>query len=223
MLKPLALTLMTAMTMPAIAQSMLTLSENASMVVTRDELTVRFFVEKSGENIGDLNRAVFAELDKALSFSSQEARVTSAGLGTYPTYNKDGKLGGWRVRATVELKGTNMALISRRANSLSEFMAFESMNFTLSAGTRKTAQDSLLAEVSTRFKAKAREAAKALGFAGIRIHQVSLDSAHADLPMPVPRVAAMAMPAEGLDFAGMASRETVSTTLTGTVEMLDRP
>lgn len=210
----------------AVSAQTLSLSASAEKEVTRDEMVMRLFVEKKGKNLEELNKSVLADLNKALRTSRAGAQVASAGLNTYPVYDKNGRTDQWNVRANVEVRGLDKQAVSATGEALGQFMGFESLQFEVSRAAVEKARNELVAEVAKSFRERAQLTANALGYKAYEIGEVALDVSLPQSNRPVPQPRVMAMRAASLDMAVESAgalteggKEKVSTTLQGSVHL----
>jgi len=101
--------------------------------------------------------------------------VRTGDFSIHPRYNRDGKISGWQGRAELVLEGRDFARIMQaaaRAGSLT----IGNIAFGLSREQRARVEGEAQALAIERFKAKAAEIAKAFGFAGYTLREVSVSS-----------------------------------------------
>lgn len=219
--------LLTALALSGLASAQtLSLKATAEKEVTRDEMVMRLFVEKKGKSLEELNKAVLSDITKAQRASRAGAEVSSAGLQTYPVYDKNGRTDQWSVRVNVEVRGQDKQAVAAAGATLSQFMAFESLQFEVSRSAVEKARNDLVTEVSKSFKERAQLAANALGYKAFEIEEVALDVSlpQGQRPEPMPRVMAMRAAAvmdaqETIGALAEGGKEKVSTTLQGSVRL----
>ena len=215
---------MLALALPVLSQTV-TLQETVSVEVAQEEMTARFFVERTGSSLPALNREVGDTLKKAFALSKPQAKIVTKGLQSNPIYNSTGKTDKYTVRAVIELKGTNLDVVSEVSNQLAGFMGFENISFSLSDELRKQTQDALAESVAQAFNAKAQKMAKALGYQRAEIQEITLDSAfqaHQPVqPMAMRSSKAMMAMSDGqVDFQQSSGTERVTSTISGRVRLL---
>lgn len=203
----------------------LDLQASAEKEVARNEMVIRLFVERNGREVDELNRLVIQEVAKAKRATPEGVQFANAGMSTSPVYDKNGKTDQWSVRATVEIRGVDRKAVASVGTALSQFLAFESIRFELSKAELEKTRNSLIQEVTTSFKERARIATESLGFTRYEISEVYLDVASSDVPRAFPQMtkaktlafeSAQAM-VDGLSEGGA---EKVSTTVRGRVTLI---
>lgn len=220
--------LLTLTTLAAAANAAtLNLQETVNVEVPQDEMTAVFFVEQTGHDPAALNAKVAATLKNAFALSTDEVKVVSKGIYTHPVYGPNGKTNKYTLRASVEVKSTQLAQASKVSNQLAEFMAFETVRYAVSDATLKKVRDDQAHNVATRFMTKANALAKSLGYSKAEVDNIGLDVAAAQ-PMPRMMVKAVAMsammdslPSPDMGLANAAGTESVTTTISGTVKLVN--
>lgn len=200
----------------------LNLQETVTDDVPQNELTAVFFSESTGPSPAELNAKTGAILKRAFALSSPTVKVVSRGVQTHPVYGPKGRTNQYTVRASVEVKSTDLDKAAQVADQLAGFIAFERVSYAVSDATWKQVRDEQASQVAERFMAKAKTVAKALGYEGVEVDNVGLDVAAAE-PVP-PRAMAMravdmADAAPEMGLAQAAGTQRVSTTMTGTVKL----
>jgi predicted secreted protein len=178
---------------------------------------VLFRSPSSAELIDNASRAIDAALREAKTV--KEVSAQTGQFSSFPVYGKDQQVTAWRVRAELALESSDFKALSALAGKLGARLAIASMNYSLSAASRKAAEKRLIGEAIAAFRDKAQAAAQAFGYAKFRIRDVSVNSGGSVQPRPLARAfSAMA----GADAAPMpieAGRATVTVAVSGSVLM----
>ncbi len=184
------------------APSVLRLGAEVVRRVGVDEMTVVVASERAGDAPGTLNAQVLAELDTALAQSRRAPGVTArlGGLHTQPAPR--GRPGPWQVRGEIVLESRDFQVLGELAGRLAQRLQIVSVRFGLSGERRRAVEEELLGEAAAAFQDKSRAAARALGFSGYRLQEVSLGTSS---PRPGPVVmrmdaaseSALGIPTEG--------------------------
>ena len=179
--------------------NVVTLDASATADVPVDTLTMTLFTEEQGPDPAVLATRVNARLEEALAKAKAQPKVEarSGNYQTSPIYDRGNVITGWRTRADIILESRDFAAVGALAGALQPVMKLSSMAFSLSRHARETAEAALLTEALGRYQIKARAIAKAMGFPGYVLGQVTVRS---DWPVHQPiavRGMAMAMSTDG--------------------------
>jgi predicted secreted protein len=179
--------------------NVVTLEASATADVPVDTLTMTLFTEEQGPDPAQLATRVNARLEEALAKAKAQPKVEarSGNYQTSPIYDRGNVITGWRTRADIILESRDFAAVGALAGALQPAMKLSSMAFSLSRQARETAEATLLTEALGRYQSKARSIAKALGFPGYMLGQITVRS---DWPVHQPiavRGMAMALSTDG--------------------------
>jgi len=199
--------------------NVVTLDAAASADVPTDTLTMVLFTEEQGPDPAAIAARVNARLDQALA-SARAQRGVEARSGSYqtnPVYDRGNQIAGWRTRAEIIVESRDFKAVGALAGSLQPAMKLGSMSFSLSRAARESAESALLGEALARYQEKARSIAKALGFPGYVVGQITVSSDGPAPPIPRPRMAMSAMAEAGPPVPVEAGTNTVSVHVAGSV------
>jgi len=187
----------------------LALEAQARSAVANDEMVVTVAVERDGPQVGPLNDAVIAQLNAAIAEARavEGVRARLGSVWTQPVVGREGRQQGWRVRGEVILESTRMAALAQLGGRLAERMQLAGVQFRLSAERRRTEEQRLVAEAARLFRERAGEGARAFGFQGYELKEMTLRTGGGAGPRPLAMArggaeaapAAMPLPAEGGD------------------------
>ena len=167
----------TALTM-APPQNVLQLSATGMVEVQQDLLTLSLSTMREGADAA----AVQTELRKAVEAAMTEVKKTaqagqmdvrSGDFNVHPRYSRDGKINGWQGRAEVVLEGRDFPRITQAAARVAS-MTIGNIQFGLSREQRGKVEGEAQSIAIERFKARAGEIAKAFGFQGYTLREVSV-------------------------------------------------
>jgi len=171
------------------------LRAEASREVPNDLMSARLTV--------DANDPTPAGVTAALNRATAEAIITAAAFDrvkaqtgqtyTYPVYDKNQHLVGWRGRAEVRVESQDFQALAQLAAKLQPTMQLGVIAFTISPAQRRKVESELITEAVEAFRARALIAQRALGGSSYRIRRISLDTGGA--PTPRPYAATRAAPA----------------------------
>ena len=159
-------------------QNVLQLSATGQVEVQQDLLTLSLTTSREGADAA----AVQAELRKAqdaaltqVKASAQPGQmdVRTGDFSVHPRYSRDGKISGWQGRAELVLEGRDFPRITQAAARATS-MTIGQVSFGLSREQRAKVEGEAQALAIERFKNRATEIAKAFGFAGYTLREVSI-------------------------------------------------
>ncbi|MFT3779770.1 MAG: SIMPL domain-containing protein [Ottowia sp.] len=161
-------------------RNVLQLSASGQVEVRQDLLTLTLAATREGADAAGVQAELREAVDAALAEARKTAQpqqmdVRSGGFGVHPRYGRDGKIGGWQGRVEVVLEGRDFPRITQAAARASS-MTIGSLAFGLSREQRARVEGEAQAQAIERFKAKAAEIAKAFGFGGYTLREVSISS-----------------------------------------------
>lgn len=200
----------------------LSVSASAHRDVEQDRITVTLYAERespapaAGQT--QVSQALGPVLEQLKARSDLE--VQTAGFHTNPVWQQS-RVVSWRTRGSIRITAKPTDEFNRLIGDLAGKLNIESVMYSLSREAQLAVEQSLIAEAVQAFRAKAGAAAKALGFRGFAVRDVSVDGA-APPPQPMPRMMAMARDAVAAEAAPLPSAQgktTVSVTVTGTVAL----
>jgi predicted secreted protein len=199
------------------------LQAEVSREVQNDLMNATVFAEatdpSAAQVAAQLNRLTAEALKAAGEFKTVKAR--SGFTSTFPMYDRQNKLTGWRGRSEIRLESKDVAAMSTLIGRLQSSMQLGGVQFTVSPEVRRQVQNELLTEAVAAFRDRADIATKALGGRSYKIRRISLNTG-GFVPGPRPMmadraVAAAAAPVPPPSFEGGTSMVQVSAN--GTVEV----
>ena len=161
-------------------QNVLQLSATGQVEVQQDLLTLSLTTSREGADAAGVQAELRKALDAALAQVKTTAQpgqmdVRTGDFSIHPRYNRDGKISGWQGRAELVLEGRDFARITQAAARASS-LTIGNIAFGLSREQRARVEGEAQALAIERFKARAAEIAKAFGFAGYTLREVSVSS-----------------------------------------------
>ncbi|MCC5612247.1 SIMPL domain-containing protein [Nostoc sp. CHAB 5834] len=203
----------------------LNLSAEVKEMAAPDQMQVTLAVERSGKDLASANKQVLEVTAEALR-QAKAAGLPDAALdqvSTSQTYDEKGKPTGWRVRAQVELAGSDFEPVSQLSGRLAQKMELVDVSFGLSRAKRAEVQGRLLTASAKAFMEKARTAAVALGYRTATVKEVNINE-NGFIPRPMPmmkaRAGAFEMAADMPPVPTSGSNVEVSVTTSGQVELV---
>lgn len=210
---------LTGVPLLALAGPTLQLSATARSEVPNDEMVVTMAVERTGPDVGALNRDVLARLNQAIEAARAvpAIRPRLGGVGTQPNW-VSGKQSGWQVRGEIVLESSDLEALSRLSGRLAANLQLASVHFRLSQARRMEEEKRLMQEAARNFREKAAAAVKAFGYDNYSLRDLALQSGE---PPVRPMQSMRAMSAAAMEMAPVpaeSGRSDVEVGVSGTVE-----
>jgi len=199
------------------------LRAEASREVPNDLMSARLSVEahdsSPAEVTAALNRATAEAIISAAAFDAVKAQTGQT--YTYPVYDREQRLVGWRGRADVRVESKDFKALAQLAAKLQPTMQLGSVTFSISPELRRKVENELIGAAVQAFRDRAVIAQQALGGHSYRIRRIALDTSETAPPRPFAAAraapAAMAAEAPAPVFEGGESR--VQVTAIGLIEV----
>ena len=215
--------LATAQNQPSL-QNVIQLAANGTVEVQQDLLSISMNTTREGADAAGVQAQLKTALDAALQEGKKAAQPGQLDLRTgnfslYPRYGRDGKITGWQGSAELVLEGRDFARISTTAGKI-QTLTMGGVSFGLSREQRQKVEGEAQAQAIERFKSKADGIAKAFGFAGYTLREVSVNANDQGFA-PRPRMMAMEARAVAAEapVPVEAGKSTVLVTVAGSVQL----
>lgn len=204
-------------------QNVLQLQATGTVEVQQDLLQMTLTTARDGTDPAAVQTQLRTALDGALNEARKAAQpgqldVRTGNFAIYPRHNRDGRISGWTGTAELILEGRDFGRISQAAGRI-QGMTMGGVSFGLSREQRAKVETQAQAQAIERFQAKAGELAKAFGFAGYTLREVSVNANEPGF-MPRMRMAA----AQDAKLASEAvpvepGKSAVTVTVSGSVQL----
>jgi predicted secreted protein len=183
-----ALLLVAVSAAPAAAETLLRLSEQASVEVQPDVLGATLRVEVDAASPAEAQSRVNAQSARALALAAKAPHVV-ASTGAYNVWHATQPTARWHAVQTVDLHGTDGPAMLVLVGQLQEQgMAMQGLAWRLSPEAARKAQSEATRRALSRLRARADEAAGILGLRFLEFREVRLDGS-APSPRPMPMMA----------------------------------
>lgn len=224
-----ALVLLLSLSAAASAQTLpppahvVNLNASASVEVMKDILGITFTVTRDGPDAQSVQSGLKQALDAALAESRRVQKpgqidVRTGNFSLYPRHApKGGGITGWQGTAELVVEGRDTAGIAQLAGRI-QTMSIARVGQSLSREAREKVEGEVTAQAITRFRAQAAEMARAFGYAGYTLREVTVATNEPPPQMPVMRMQAMAK-AEDAALPVEAGLGLVSATVSGSVTL----
>lgn len=147
--------------------------------VNHDTMRVTLFTEAQDKDPAKLAEQITRKLNDALKTAraQDKVEVSSGNRSSQPVYDeKHENIIGWRERGEIVIEGSDFAAISTLTGELLGGLSLSDMQFSLSADSRNSTEDTLVAEAIEAFKERANIATRSLGGAGYKIVNLNLNT-----------------------------------------------
>jgi predicted secreted protein len=211
-----------AQTLPPPAH-VVNLTSSASVEVTKDLLHITFTATREGPDAQSVQAALKQALDAALAEAKRVQKpgqidVRTGNFSLYPRHApKGGAITGWQGTAELVAEGRDMTGIAQLAGRI-QSMSIARVGQSLSREAREKVEGEVSAQAIARFRAQAVEMARAFGYAGYTLREVTVGTNEPPPNMPVMRMQAMAK-AEDAALPVEAGQGVVSATVSGSVTL----
>lgn len=168
-------------------------SVSAEKEVPNDVLSAVLYAEQQGQDTTAMADAVNQAITWALDVAKQESEVESRTLNytTSPVYT-DGRVTGWQVRQSIQLKSKDSKVLSGLLGKLQEKLRIEGISYSVSPEVQTETEKALIDQALKNFKDRAEQVKTAMGRAEYRVVRLDVQSAGGQFPpQPMYRMAAM--------------------------------
>lgn len=200
------------------------LDASAWREVIQDRVVVTLFAEQESPEPAagqaQVSRVLAPVLERLKTVPDVE--VKSAGYRTDPVWQQS-RIVGWRTRGALELTSKPSEAFNSLVGELATTLNVQSVAYHLSREAQRAVEHELIGEAVQAFHAKAEVSARALGFRGYEIREVSIGGSGPIVPQPMPRTMMMARTAdaaESVPLPGAEGRTTVTLTVSGSVALM---
>jgi predicted secreted protein len=211
-----------AQTLPPPAH-VVNLTSSARVEVTKDLLHITFTATREGPDAQSVQAALKQALDAALAEAKRVQKpgqidVRTGNFSLYPRHApKGGAITGWQGTAELVAEGRDMTGIAQLAGRI-QSMSIARVGQSLSREAREKVEGEVSAQAIARFRAQAVEMARAFGYAGYTLREVTVGTNEPPPNMPMMRMQAMAK-AEDAALPVEAGQGIVSATVSGSVTL----
>ena len=204
------------------SQPVIALSASATVSVANDLAVAQAYFETTDPDPARVADIVNARIDKALTVARdvRAVKIGTRSVSTSPIYAKaDGRIEGWRMRATVQLESTDFSALSALLGQLQAHLVIASLGLQLTDETREAAIDEASLIAIQAFEQRAVRVAKALG-GSHRLLRLDIQPGGVMHPMPIARrMHALAAAPEAIAPAIEAGEQNVSVHVQGEIAL----
>ena len=185
MLRPTLAALVLATALPAAAETdtlhynMIEFAESANLEITRDTMTAYFSIASEGKDRATVNKAFqkkFNDFNKAVQNNKLQTEILNRSASPRYEYNNNGKRiqTGWEEEAVFKVESKDFDAINRLIDETLQTATLNRIGFSISKEKREAAVDQVSKAAILRFKDRAQDLAKTLGFSNYKIVKLNL-------------------------------------------------
>jgi predicted secreted protein len=206
------------------AQPIVTITASATSNVANDRMHAFLRAEMDNADAVQAASDVNARMGRALARARAVAGVEASTAG-YSSYQitEPNRPPRWRVTQTLVLESSDFAALSGLVSKLqgTDGLVLAGLNFTVSAATRRAAEDALTQQAIRSWRERAQSAAQGFGASGWRTGRVSIQANDYARPQPMFRSPGVAA-ASAAPVAVEGGMSDVTVTVSGEA-ILDTP
>jgi predicted secreted protein len=217
----LALNTEAVMAQQTVVYDQVDLSANAVREIENDELVAVVYAQAQSQRQAEAANTVNEDLRWALELAESTRGVEAQTLqySSYPVYGNNQRIVGWQARQSLRLESRDADRLSELLGELQERVAIESVNYQVSRDAREAADDELIREALQSFNARAELVTEELGRSGYRIVRININAGGGGVTPVAYRTMAMRADAEVAQPALDAGTQTISVSVSGTIEL----
>ncbi|WP_020394208.1 SIMPL domain-containing protein [Thiolinea disciformis] len=153
--------------------------------VENDVLSAVLTATQTGQDTAKLADEVNKAITWAMEIAQKETAVERRTLAytTSPVYS-DGKVDGWQVAQSIELKSKDSKALSTLLSQLQERLKVDSISYSISTAVRKSTEEQLITEAIANFKTRATQVQQAMQRAEYRVVRMDIQTG-SEMPQPM--------------------------------------
>ena len=184
MLRPILAALVLATALPAAAETdtlhynMVEFAESAHLEITRDTMTAHFSINAEGKDRATVNKAFqkkFNDFNKAVQNNKLQTEILNRSASPHYEYNNGKRIQtGCEEEAVFKVESKDFDAINRLTDETLQSATLNHISFSISKEKREAAVDQVSKAAILRFKDRAQDLAKTLGFSNYKIVKLNL-------------------------------------------------
>lgn len=184
MLRPILAALVLATALPAAAETdtlhynIVEFAESANLEITRDTMTAYFSIASEGKDRATVNKAFqkkFNDFNKAVQNNKLQTEILNRSASPRYEYNNGKRIQtGWEEEAVFKVESKDFDAINRLIDETLQTATLNRIGFSISKEKREAAVDQVSKAAILRFKDRAQDLAKTLGFSNYKIVKLNL-------------------------------------------------
>ena len=207
-----------------VPENVVQLSAASTVEIPQDLLVIQMQATREGADPARVQAELKAVLEPALAQARREAQpdaleVRTGTFSVLPRYGRDRRIASWVGTAELVIEGTDAARVSEAAGRVPGMVVANS-GFRLSRARRERAEREVQGQAIALFRAKAGEVAKAFGFGGFSLREVSVNAQDVGMA-PMARMLAKEANAAAADapLPVEAGKSAVTVNVSGSVQL----
>ena len=150
-------------------------------------LTAVLYAEQQGQDTAALANTVNQTTTWALDIAKQANTVTSRTLDytTNPIYGENGKVSGWQVRQSIQLKSQDSKALSGLLGQLQEKLRIEGISYSVSPDVQASTEKALIDQALKTFKERAEQMKTGMGRQEYRVVRLDVQAANDYFQPPI--------------------------------------
>jgi len=202
----------------------LTLAASAAIEVPYDIMSITLSTTREGSDASAVQSQLRQAVDAALGEARKMQRpgqldVRTGSFSLSPRYgSKSPNITGWTGQAELVLEGRDMSALAQLAGHLST-LTVARVGYSLARETRERVEADAAAQAIAKFRARAADYAKQLGYAGYAVREVNVGTSEPPIGPPMPRARMMAAAGADESIPVEAGKTTVTVQVNGSVQM----
>lgn len=184
MLRPILAALVLATALPAAAETdtlhynIVEFAESANLEITRDTMTAYFSIASEGKDRATVNKAFqkkFNDFNKAVQNNKLQTEILNRSASPRYEYNNGKRIQtGGEEEAVFKVESKDFDAINRLIDETLQTATLNRIGFSISKEKREAAVDQVSKAAILRFKDRAQDLAKTLGFSNYKIVKLNL-------------------------------------------------
>ena len=184
MLRPILAALVLTTALPAAAETdtlhynIVEFAESANLEITRDTMTAYFSIASEGKDRATVNKAFQKksnDFNKAVQNNKLQTEILNRSASPHYEYNNGKRIQtGWEEEAVFKVENKDFDAINRLIDETLQTATLNRIGFSISKEKREAAVDQVSKAAILRFKDRAQDLAKTLGFSNYKIVKLNL-------------------------------------------------
>jgi predicted secreted protein len=156
---------------------------SAEKEVPNDTLSAVLYAEQQGQDTAAMADSVNQAISWAMDIAKQASGVESRTLDytTNPQYT-DGRITGWQVRQSIQLKSHDSKALSTLLGKLQEKLRIETINYSVSKELQTSTENELINTALDNFKKRAEQVKTTMGRAEYRVVRLDVQAVGGEVP-----------------------------------------
>lgn len=166
--------------------NLIDLHAEVSREVQNDLMNATMYAEVNESSAATVTQKLNRIGNDAIALAKQHTnvKVRTGYNQTYPVYDRNNKLTGWRGRTEVRLESKDFAAVSDLIGALQSTMQLGGVSFSVSPELRRQTENELMKEVVAAFRQRADVLKQALGAKTYKLRNLAVNTGGGGGPRP---------------------------------------